>query len=59
VTLLPRCLFNSELRVGGFAPRHLKRWTANRRVSVKGFDDSNTLLERFISRLEIYLCSNC
>ena len=25
-TLLSRCLFNSELRVGGFAPRHLKRY---------------------------------
>ena len=25
-TLLSRCLFNSELRVFGFAPRHLKRY---------------------------------
>ena len=27
-TFLSTGLFNSELRVGGFAPRHLKRWAA-------------------------------
>ena len=25
-TFLSRCPLNSELRVGGFAPRHLNRW---------------------------------
>ncbi len=25
VTLLSSCRFNSELRIGGFAPRHLSR----------------------------------
>ena len=25
-TLLSRCVVNSELRVFGFAPRHLNRW---------------------------------
>ncbi len=28
-TLLKRSLVNSELRVAGFAPRHLRRWAAN------------------------------
>ena len=28
-TLLSRCLFNSELRVAGFAPRHLNRSAAS------------------------------
>ncbi len=28
-TFLKRSFFNSELRVGGFAPRHLNRWASS------------------------------
>ncbi len=29
-TFFSRCLFNSKLRGGGFAPRQLRRWIASR-----------------------------
>ena len=35
-TFLKRSLVNSELRVGGFAPRHLSRYAAISWYSVKG-----------------------
>ncbi len=31
-TLLSRCLFNSELRVIGFAPRQLNRWARRGKI---------------------------
>jgi len=33
--LLSRCPLNSELRGGGFAPRHLNRWASSRRYGLK------------------------
>ncbi len=51
-TLLSRGLFNSELRVGGFAPRQLNRCAASLKIRASSVLDVQLLFDNNLSRFQ-------